>query len=394
VFAVQDEIATAIVNALRITMSPSDIKEIARERPADAKAYDLYLKGRQKYRVYSREAMQEAMDLFREAIALEPNYALAWAGVADCYAQFLQYGWTDDREEFGRLGLEAARKAVAIDPDLPEAHKAEATVLTMTHGDREEILRTLRRAIEVDPNFTPALSNLGVHAFVVGNLAAVERLNRRILEIDPQECHGLLWLSWVLYWTNRPAESLTAARRIHEVSESDFYLSLAYFTEIACLVSQGEFEAAAEVLSRARTDRRVDPGKMIPAAGFLELRRGRLDEARSLAHRIPPETLPNPLALATAVELGFKIGEPELSVAAINRLGVEPYLAVLLRMSHGCHPMLDREPFAPRKAALTLTWPLQAPMIDEARYALFEEVRIKSGRPEGTELLEKAPPDS
>jgi hypothetical protein len=58
-----------------------------------------------------------------------------------------------------------------------------------------------------------------------------------------------------------------------------------------------------------------------------------------------------------------------------------------MRLVHACHPLLDQEKFGPRKIAMTLVWPLQAPMIDEARFALFKEVRIESGRPEGTDIL-------
>jgi len=390
VFAVQDEIATAIVEALRVTMTPSDIKEIARDRPADARAYDLYLKGREQYRLYSKEAMQEAMGLFREAIALEPDYALAWAGVADCYAQFLQYGWTEDREGYTRLGLEAARKAIATDPNLPEAHKAEATVLSNSGGKREEIRRSLGRAIDADPDFTPALLNLGVQYFLDANLAGTERLARRALEIDPQHPHALLWLSYVLNWTNRSEECLIVTRRLREVSDADFYLSWAYHTEIAAHCLLGNFDAADDLLSTGRADDRVDSGNLIPGAAYLEAHLGHIEETKKLLEQALHRHWQDTLFVTRLVDAAFRVGEPEIASALLNRsLTTSSYLPVALRLEHGCHSLLDQNEFGPRKAAMTLIWPLEAPMIDPARFALFEDVRIKSGRPDGTSLLEK-----
>jgi len=392
VFAVQDEIATAIVEALRVTMTPSDIKEIARDRPADARAYDLYLKGREKYRLYSKEAMQEAMDLFREAIALEPDYALAWAGVADCHAQFLQYSWTEDREASTRLGLEAARKAIAIDPNLPEAHKAEANVLVVSGGSREEVLRSLGRAIEADPDFVPALLNLGVLYFIDGNLAGGERLARRALEIDPREPHAFLWLSHILNWTNRSEECLIVTRRLREVSNSDFYLTTAYHNEIIAHCLLGNFGAAEELLSTGRRDDRIDSANLLIAAVYLEAYRGRIKETKEHLEQALLQPLHELLFATRLVEAASRVGEPELGLAILNK-SLSPtarkYLPIALRLEHGCHFLLDRDEFGPRKASMTLIWPLQAPMIDEARYALFEEVRIKSARPDGTGVLEK-----
>ena len=387
VFAVQDEIATAIVDALRVTMTQSDIEEIVRDRPDDAKAYDLYLRGRQKYRLYSKDPMQEAMDLFRKAIDLDPDYALAWAGVADCYAQFLQYNWTDAREEFARLGLEAARKAVAIDPKLPEAYKSEATVLSMSNGNPQEIRRLLGKAIKVDPSFTPALINLGVQCLIEGDLAGTELLARRIQKIDPQECHSLITLAWVLLWTGRAEEALTVSRRLQELSESDFYLSNAYVAEIETHIQVGNLDAAGDALSTALSDDRIDPANMTAVAGHLETCRGHLEEARRLARRAVQRYESNIQALAAIVDTAFRLGEPELAITAVGNSLDKTFFPVIFRMVHGCHPLLDRAEFGPRKAPTTLIWPLQAPMIDEARYALFEDVRIKSARPGSTDVL-------
>src|SRR6185503_4457094 len=105
VFAVQEEIASSIAEALRVALSPAETRNLVRDRPNDARAYDLYLKGREQYGHYTTESIRQALDLFHQAIAIDPDYALEWAGVADCYGQMGQWGMAKDPDESTRLGL-------------------------------------------------------------------------------------------------------------------------------------------------------------------------------------------------------------------------------------------------------------------------------------------------
>ena len=86
--------------------------DLGRERPASVRAYDLYLKGRESYSQYTSASLHKALELFRQATEIDPEYAMAWAGIADSYGQFLQWGDVHDTQELARLGLEAAEKAI------------------------------------------------------------------------------------------------------------------------------------------------------------------------------------------------------------------------------------------------------------------------------------------
>ncbi|HKQ19667.1 MAG TPA: protein kinase, partial [Candidatus Eisenbacteria bacterium] len=163
VFAVQEEIAKSIAEALRVTLTPKESKGLVKNRPDDARAYDLYLRGRARYGAYTPEGIQEALELFQQALGLDSGYALAWAGVADCHGQMLQYGAAEDSQKTAKLGLEAARRAIALSPRLAEGHKAEALVLKFI-GDRAGSYAALQKALESNSRFTPALINLGVDA--------------------------------------------------------------------------------------------------------------------------------------------------------------------------------------------------------------------------------------
>jgi hypothetical protein len=82
----------------------------------------------------------------------------------------------------------------------------------------------------------------------------------------------------------------------------------------------------------------------------------------------------------------IRLGKPDLAVHLLDRKFIRDFVAWIVRLDPELHPLLDREPFAPRRAAVALVWPLEAPMIDAARHALFREVRIESGMPQGSDL--------
>src|SRR5205823_1308077 len=133
---------------------------------------------------------------FRQATEIDPEYAMAWAGIADSYGQFLQWGDVHDTQELARLGLEAAEKAIALDPKLPHGYKAKALVCKFS-GQKESGRRALEQALEVDPRFTPALINLGVEFFTQADLAGAEQCYRKALEVDPQDTFAETWLCFL-----------------------------------------------------------------------------------------------------------------------------------------------------------------------------------------------------
>ncbi|TMQ64888.1 MAG: protein kinase [Candidatus Eisenbacteria bacterium] len=156
VFAVQEEIASSIASALRVALTPAESERLVEDRPKEVRAYDLYLKGRERYGSYTDQSLHEALELFQEATAADPGYALAWAGIADCYGQLCQWGKEADLPELTRLGLEAARRAISLNPRVPEAYKAEALNLRFA-GDLAACRSALIKALEVNPRFLPAL---------------------------------------------------------------------------------------------------------------------------------------------------------------------------------------------------------------------------------------------
>jgi serine/threonine protein kinase/tetratricopeptide (TPR) repeat protein len=379
VFAVQEEIASSIATALRGALTPSESRELHRDRPSDAKAYDLYLKGRELYSRYALESLREALETFRKAIEVDPDYALAWAGIADCYGQLHQWGSDPKGIDLGQ-GLLAARRAIALDPRLPEAHKAEALVLR-SQGNMAASHASLLRAIAIHPRFTPALSNLGVGAFQEANLAGTERYFREIRRIDPHEAFAAQWLLQLLVITRRYDEAYELGAEVLRIAPNPFYQVSAHSQLAVVHLARNEHEAAR---NEARMIAAGDPmsGNAWIFEAIIALRGGDLDEADRLVARAmdSPQLGLGSILGAAAVEVSRGRKDNALKFLARPLLiGTGP---VLVRLHPQLWSLLDDPPFAPRRSSMTLIWPQEAPAPPEGVEELFAGVRLESGIPQ------------
>jgi len=118
----------------------------------------------------------------------------------------------------------------------------------------------------------------------------------------------------------------------------------------------------------------------------IAARLGRTEEARKLVHELDALSGLAAGALIVGPAAALMIGEPEIAMRLVSRPLFKDLGHTFLRLEASLHPLLDHAPFAPRRRDATLVWPLEAPMIDRARFRLFREVKIESGVPEGTEV--------
>jgi tetratricopeptide (TPR) repeat protein len=147
VFAIQDEIATSIVNALKLVLTEKEEAAIKKVPTQSVRAYEYYLRGRQLFHQRRAETLDAAEDLYRRAIALDPDYALAFAGLADCSChRFFEHAGGD---EALAQAESASRRALKLDPDLAEAHASRG--LTLAYQRRfDEASEEFERAMELD----------------------------------------------------------------------------------------------------------------------------------------------------------------------------------------------------------------------------------------------------
>lgn len=163
IFAVQDEITRSITQALRITLSTPEEKAIARKPTENVRAYDYYLRGRSYARRVTRPDLELAMEMYDRAIELDSNFALAYAGLGIACGHY--HEWHEQNPRWTEKGLAACARALALDPQLPEALAARARISFAMHNPAEAI-EYARRAIELKPDCESAYWAFGQACFV------------------------------------------------------------------------------------------------------------------------------------------------------------------------------------------------------------------------------------
>jgi non-specific serine/threonine protein kinase len=188
VFAIQEEIARSIAQALRITLTPQEEKTIARKPTENPQAYDFYLRGRSYTR---RENMDYALQMFEQAIQLDPNFALAHAGIAHLCG--LTYEIREQNKKWIERGLAACDRATALAPDLPEVLVAHARIF-YAQTKYEEAALLAQRAIERKPDCEGSWNILGRAYFAAGRFEEAAALAERALE-----CNGDDYNTYIPY---------------------------------------------------------------------------------------------------------------------------------------------------------------------------------------------------
>ena len=184
VFAVQDEIASNIVKALRVVLTEDEKRAIERPQTDNVEAYEYYLRGRQYFHQFREKALQFARRMFRRAIELDPQYALAWAGIADCSSQLYKY-W-DASDANLEQAESASRKALDLAPDLAEAHAARGFALTMREN-HQEANGEFETAIRLNPRLYEAYLYYGNARTSEGKLAEAAELYMQAASVRPED---------------------------------------------------------------------------------------------------------------------------------------------------------------------------------------------------------------
>ncbi|MFU8895262.1 MAG: tetratricopeptide repeat protein [Gammaproteobacteria bacterium] len=181
IFTVQDEIATAIVDALKLKL---DIGAATAGRTQDTAAYDHYLRGRQLGRQPTQAGLLRAVQEFEQAIAIDPGFAAAYAGIADAWVWLEDYGGIRSAEAFPRAE-QAARRALELDPRSAEAHAAMAFVLDRYHRDKPGARDSFERTLELNPNYVNAYNLYGDTLRDLGDYPRMIEVHRKAVELDP-----------------------------------------------------------------------------------------------------------------------------------------------------------------------------------------------------------------
>jgi TolB-like protein/Tfp pilus assembly protein PilF len=240
VFAIQEEIARAIAERLKITY-PWSAKPLVRSGTSNLEAYQSYLKGHTL--LYKRgPAIARALACCQRAVDLDPNYALAWAVLAECHTTLSWYGFVVPQASMPKA-VEAARRAVALDSSLAEAYNALAVISLMYAWDRAKAEREFLRALQLDPKCTQArgwYANFFLQ-LSEGRLAEGMEQAKSALASDPLSDYAHATYALTCIRAGKTAESVEAGRRAVQLDPESFF---ANWVLQRALLSSGQFEAS------------------------------------------------------------------------------------------------------------------------------------------------------
>ena len=279
IFAIQQEIARSVVRALQVTLSPQEKGALSEIPTRHVQAYDYYLKGRSFYYRYGRHDIEFALQLFSRATELDPEYALAQAGLADCWSYIYLYS---ERKDSVRLQAETAgRRAVELAPESAQAQASFAVAMSLG-SHKEEAQAAFEKAIQLDPGLFEAWYFYARHAFAGGDLPKAAALYEEAMRVRPEDYYARLLVGPVYDRLGR-TEDARAARE-HGVALVERHIDLhpddarALYMGGIGLVSLGKKDKG---LDWARRARKIDPDDpmLLYNLGCLHSLNGDIEEA-------------------------------------------------------------------------------------------------------------------
>jgi len=351
VFAIQEEIARAIVRTLRVRLTGDRQETGVTRGRSSVSSYDWYLRGRYVWHRRTPEHLQQSVECFQNAIAADGNSALAYAGLADAYSLLVDYGMLHPAEGFPQAKA-AAQRAIALDPDLAEPHASLAFIRGIYDWQWDEAELLFHQAIALNPGYATAHHWLGCDLYVMlGRLDEALREAQIAQQLDPLSSIIIEGNAYVRMVRGEYQAAIAACREILSFDPS-FYK--AYATMGRIHVQMGEYQGAIRLLEKARS-MAGDLPNILGAMGQTYALLGDTCRARELLSQL------HGLSKVRHV--------PAVSFAVIH-LGLGEHSRVLDWLEEGSRRKESQ-------LANLYTHPLYAPLRDEPRFqALVRRLRF------------------
>ena len=280
VFKIQDEVSESIAQALRVNLTEAEKVQLSAVPTRSIEAYDYYSRGRHLFYQYTRGGHRAAIEMYLKALELDPNYALAYAGLAVCYAFLISRGW-DENPIWLNKAEEVALKALGIDQRLPEAHFALGYVYEMKEEwDQEE--GAMRRVLLLNPNHAHAHDSLGDVYYHRDQLEEALSEYQTALSLDPFHPRAPIQLAATYEKAGQYRAAIAQLQRTSELLP-DFDWTWIYLGDLHH--SRGNYEQALQAYQRALA---IDPDNIDSKVGLgltcAAMRR--FEEAEQIANKL------------------------------------------------------------------------------------------------------------
>lgn len=249
IFEVQDEIALSVADALKLQLLGDEREAVLKRYTNNAEAYQLYLRGRFFFYKRTPEGFRKAIEYFERAIALDPEYAIAYSGLADCWLFLGFYEAVTPSEAVEKL-TPLVEKALRLDDGLAETRVSSALKLTFYEWDFEAALGEYEKALAINPKYAFGHHLLSSTKMLLGMGDEAIAAESQAAELEPFTAIFSASLGWWLYLNGRTEESVEQALRTIEIAPNHFF---AHWVLGLCYARLGRFSEAAASLSSGRT---------------------------------------------------------------------------------------------------------------------------------------------
>jgi TolB-like protein/Tfp pilus assembly protein PilF len=343
IFAIQDEITSAIVDRLRVKFLGEEKAPLLKRTTDNPEAYNLYLKGRYFWNKRTAEGMKRALESFAQAIQIDPTFARAYAGISDCYAMIAYYYMPPRPTLMKAKG--AAARALELDATLPEAHTSMAFVKHKLERDWAGAEKSFLRAIELDPEYVWAHHWYSMFLAAMGRHQESFAEIKRALEIDPTSAQLHMIHGMALYLARYYERAVEELERAVEIEPqhllATFYLGVAQ-------VELGHFEQALALIERS-VELGGGAGFFVQGIGYVHASAGRRDLVEGVLKRmaqIADKTYFSPWFTSL---IHFRLGDRDRGFEALEKAAEDgDHWVEFLKV----FPALDGVRTDPRYAAL------------------------------------------
>ena len=240
IFVVQDEISNEISGKLRLRLTRAEKKQLTKRHTENVEAYQFYLKGRHHWNRWTEEGFYKAIEQFRRAVENDPTYAMAYAGLADCYVLLGWNSYLPPKEAFPK-GKAAAKAALQLDPNLAEAHTPLAALLWLDDWEWDRAQAEFKRSLELSPTYPTANHWYAEYLMTMGQHEEAMVRIKKSQELDPLSLIISVAVGWALYFARRYDEAIEQLRRTIDL---DANYPVTYWILGALLRKTGCYELA------------------------------------------------------------------------------------------------------------------------------------------------------
>jgi serine/threonine-protein kinase len=314
IFAIQDEITSSIVESLKVKLLAGEETALKKRSTNDPEAYSLYLKGLYFFARPSPESYSMALDSFQAAIAKDPNFALAYAGMANLFGGLGVLNLAPPAEMWPKAKT-ALQKALSLDQDLAEAHAVAAFLAFWYEWDWEAADRNFDRALSLNPGNAMSHGQRGLFCLNRKKFDEAIREIKKALELDPLMPIYYAW-SVCLHWSvGKPDEALEEFVRALEIDPN---LGLAYFHVGMAYTLKGLLDEALAAFEKGKK-LVVFPGWVESMLGLVHLRKGDRDKAMHILEEMIESRNKINVSAASIAFLAGQLGKLDLAFEFLDK---------------------------------------------------------------------------